>query len=194
MVLACFWTKFQPKRSTLDSIRAIFDDLGPNRHCGPDLDLQDRAGDGRLEWVRPVPKAPERSWHASGPSFRPNRRFSTHFGPNLMFLDRTGTLVNQDWTWAEAWADLGLRPTLDDLGLRLGPILGRLWAPPDPPIGRPLSRPPKAGAPRSSLWSAAVAASEGQCLGSCPRSAKINMSSQDDLGQGPACSALAMDP
>ena len=52
-----------------------------------------------------------------------------------MFLDRTGTLVNQDWTWAEAWADLGLRPTLDDLGLRLGPILdqpwptlGRLWA------------------------------------------------------------------
>ena len=42
--------------------------------------------------------------------------------------------------------------------------------------------------------SAAVAASEGQCLGSCPRSAKISMSSQDDLGQGPACSALAMDP
>ena len=61
--------------------------------------------------------------------------------------------------------------------------------------GRPLSRPPKArSAPRSSLWSAAVAASEGQCLGSCPRSAKISMSSQDDLGQGPACSALAMDP
>ena len=49
-----------------------------------------------------------------------------------MFLDRAGALVNQDWTWAEAWADLGLRPTLDDLGLRLGPILdqpmGRLWA------------------------------------------------------------------
>ena len=42
--------------------------------------------------------------------------------------------------------------------------------------------------------SAAVAASEGQCLGSCPRSAKISMSSQDDLGQGPACSALVMDP
>ena len=66
--------------------------------------------------------------------------------------------------------------------------------PQTPPIGRPLSLPPKAGAPRSSLWSAAVAASEGQCLGSCPRSAKISMSSQDDLGQGPACSALAMDP
>ena len=40
-----------------------------------------------------------------------------------MFLDGTGTVVNEDWTWAEAWADLGLRPTLDDLGLRLGPIL-----------------------------------------------------------------------
>ena len=62
------------------------DDLGPNRHCGPDLKLQDQAGDGPLEWVRPPPKAPERSWHASGPSFRPNRRFSTHFGPNLVFL------------------------------------------------------------------------------------------------------------
>ena len=119
---------FRAKRSILDPFRAIFDDLGPNRHCGPDLDLQDQAGDGPLEWVRPVPKAPERSWHASGPSFRPNRRFSTHFGPNLMFLDRTGTLVNQDWTWAEAWADLGLRPTLDDLGLRLGPILDQPWA------------------------------------------------------------------
>ena len=49
-----------------------------------------------------------------------------------MLLERPGTLVNQDWTWAEAWADFGLRPTLDDLGLRLGPILdqpmGRLWA------------------------------------------------------------------
>ena len=45
-----------------------------------------------------------------------------------MFLDRTRTLVNQDWTWAEAWADLGLRPTLDDLGLRLGPILDQPWA------------------------------------------------------------------
>ena len=45
-----------------------------------------------------------------------------------MFLDGTGTLVNQDWTWAEALADLGLRPTLGDLGLRLGPILGQPWA------------------------------------------------------------------
>ena len=78
---------FRAKLSILEPIRAILDDLRPNQHCGPDLDLQDQAGDGPLEWVRPVPKAPERSWHASGPSFRPNRRFSTHFGPNLMFLD-----------------------------------------------------------------------------------------------------------
>ena len=31
-----------------------------------------------------------------GLCFGPNRRFSTHFGPNLMFLDRNGTLVSQD--------------------------------------------------------------------------------------------------
>ena len=71
---------------------------------------------------------PDRRYDSFGLSFGPNRRFSTHFGPNLMFLDRTRTLVNQDWTWAEAWADLGLRPTLDDLGLRLGPILDQPWA------------------------------------------------------------------
>merc|ERR1711966_551610 len=39
------WTKFQPKRSTLDPIRAIFVVLGPNRHCRPNLDLQDQARD-----------------------------------------------------------------------------------------------------------------------------------------------------
>ena len=58
-------------------------------------------------------------------------------------------------------------------------------------------------------WSAAVAASEGQegptviaLVGRCRGlrrpvfgvMSKISMSSQDDLGQGPACSALAMDP
>ena len=66
--------------------------------------------------------------------------------------------------------------------------------------------------PDTPNWSAAVAASEGQegptviaLVGRCrglrrpvfgvmSRSAKISMSSQDDLGQGPACSALAMDP
>ena len=91
---------FRAKRSILDPFRAIFDDLGPNRHCGPDLDLQDQAGDGPLEWVRPVPKAPERSWHASGPSFKPNGRFWTHFGPFLMFLAR---LENQ--VWAKTWPE-----------------------------------------------------------------------------------------
>ena len=48
-----------------------------------------------------------------------------------MFLDGTGTVVNEDWTWAEAWADLGLRPTLDDLGLRLG----RSWTNLGPTLG-----------------------------------------------------------
>ena len=96
--------------------------------CGLGILFYFFARDGPLEWVRPIPKAPERSWRASGPSFRPNPRFLTHFGPNLMFLDGTGTLVNQDWTWAEAWADLGLRPTLDDLGLSLGPLLDQPWA------------------------------------------------------------------
>ena len=44
---------------------ARFDDLGLNQHCGPDLDLKDKAGDSPLEWVRPILKAPERCWHAS---------------------------------------------------------------------------------------------------------------------------------
>ena len=51
-----------------------------------------------MEWVRPIPNAPERSWHASGPIFSPNRRFWTHFGPFLMFLAR---LENQ--VWAKTW-------------------------------------------------------------------------------------------
>ena len=57
-------------------------------------------------------------------------------------------------------------------------------APQTPPIGRP-----------------AVAASEGRgptviaLVGRCRGLRRqISMSSQDDLGQGPACSALAMDP
>ena len=36
---------FQAEPSILDPIRAIFDDLGSNRHFGPDLDLQDQARD-----------------------------------------------------------------------------------------------------------------------------------------------------
>ena len=37
----------------------------------------------------PVRNAPERSWHASGLIFSPNRRFWTQFGPFLMVLART---------------------------------------------------------------------------------------------------------
>ena len=55
------------------------------------------ARDGPLEWVRPIPNAPERSWHASGPIFSPNHRFWTHFGSFLMFLAR---LENQVWAKA----------------------------------------------------------------------------------------------
>ena len=46
---------------------------------------------------------PDNPQDSFGPSFRPNGRFSTHFGPNLMFLAPTGTLVSQDlglaWLW-----------------------------------------------------------------------------------------------
>ena len=102
------WCLIRAKLSILDPFWDIFNDLGPNRHCGPDLDLQDQARDGPLEWVRPMSKALERSWQASGPSFRPNHRFSTHFGTNLMFLAPTGTLVSQDlgfaWLWASPFA------------------------------------------------------------------------------------------
>ena len=48
-----------------------------------------------MKWVRHIPNAPERSWHASGPIFSPNRRFWTQFGPFLMFWAR---LENQVWT------------------------------------------------------------------------------------------------
>ena len=62
--------------------------------------------------------------------------------------------------------------------------------------------------PDPSNWSADVDASESQgptviaLVGRCRGlrrpvfgvMSKISMSSQDDLGQGPACSALAMDP
>ena len=66
-----------------------------------------------------------------------DRRFSTHFRPNSKFLDRTQTLVSQEWTWA----DLGrLWPTLGrGLGrswANLGPTLGRLWAHSGPTSGR----------------------------------------------------------
>ena len=45
----------------------------------------------------PVRNAPERSWHASGPIFRPNRRFWTRFGPFLMICARTD-ILGGTWT------------------------------------------------------------------------------------------------
>ena len=48
---------------------------------------------------------PDRRFGSFGLIFGPNGRFSTHFEPNLVFCDWTGTLVNQDGPWAEAWAD-----------------------------------------------------------------------------------------
>ena len=44
----------------------------------------------------PVRNAPERSWHASGPIFSPNRRFWTRFGPFLVI-----------WPEPTFWAGLG---------------------------------------------------------------------------------------
>ena len=85
---------------------------------------------------------PHRPKDSLGLCFGPNGRFWIRFGSFSMIWDLTGTLVNQDWTWAEAWADLELRPTLDDLGLRLGPILdrglGRFWTNLRPTFGRGL--------------------------------------------------------
>ena len=52
-VLACFWTDFQAKPSILDPIRAIFNDLGPNRHFGPDFD-QARAWPGGPKPEMPI--------------------------------------------------------------------------------------------------------------------------------------------
>ena len=45
MAAACPGVDSQDLATILDPFRAIFDDLGPNRHCGPDLDLQDQARD-----------------------------------------------------------------------------------------------------------------------------------------------------
>ena len=44
-VLACFWANFHAKLPSLCPIQSIFDDLGPNRHFGRDLDLQDQDRD-----------------------------------------------------------------------------------------------------------------------------------------------------
>ena len=39
---------------------------------------------------------PDRRYDSFGLCFGPNRRFSTHFGPNFMFSAPTGTLASQD--------------------------------------------------------------------------------------------------
>ena len=52
---------------------------------------------------------PDNPRDSCGPSFKPNRRFSIHFDPNLMFLAPTGTLVSQDF-WA--WPGFGQAPLL----------------------------------------------------------------------------------
>ena len=79
---------------------------------------------------------PDRRFGSFGLCFGPSRRFATHFAPNLVFLDRTGTLVSQDWTWADfgrswptlgrLWADFGT--TLGQSWANFGPTLGPLWA------------------------------------------------------------------
>ena len=55
------------------------------------------AEDGPLEWVRPIPKTPQLSWHASGASFRPNGRLWTQFEPFSMIWARTD-IVDPTWT------------------------------------------------------------------------------------------------
>ena len=44
-ILVCFWNDCEAKQLILDSIWAIFHDLGPNRHFGQDLDFQAQARD-----------------------------------------------------------------------------------------------------------------------------------------------------
>ena len=44
------WSDFQAKPLILEPIQAIFDDLDPSRHFGPELDLQDQIG---ASWAVP---------------------------------------------------------------------------------------------------------------------------------------------
>ena len=70
MVLACFWTKVQAKRSILAPIRAIFDVLGRDRHLGPNLDQGPGLGQNRFSLFRGKKKYGPRAW-ASGQGLRP---------------------------------------------------------------------------------------------------------------------------
>ena len=105
---------------------------------------------------------PDKRYDSFGLCFGPNGRFSTHFEPNLMFLDRTQALVSQDWTWADLgrlWPTLGrglgsswtkLGPTLGRLWADFGPTLGQFWVNFGPTLGRLLGRDPV------HLWSCAA--------------------------------------
>ena len=55
--------------------------------------------DGPFESLRPIPNAPERSWHASGSIFNPNLRFWIRFGAVLMI-----------WAWTDIWGWTWTRP------------------------------------------------------------------------------------
>ena len=52
----------------------------------------------KLVWM-----APDKPQDSLGPSFKPNHRFSNHFGTNLMLLAPTATLISQElglaWLW-----------------------------------------------------------------------------------------------
>ena len=65
-VMACFWIDFQAKPSNLDPIRAIFDDLDPNRHFGRDLD-QARDWPGRPGPAHPLFCLTKKKWVGQGP-------------------------------------------------------------------------------------------------------------------------------
>ena len=91
MVLACFWTKFQAKRSILDPIRAIFDDLGPDRHLGPDLDQA-------WDWPEAL---------AEGPGQRPRPAAHTFFFPTKK--RKAGLFLFSEGGFARN-ADLGSDP------------------------------------------------------------------------------------
>ena len=65
-----------------------------------------------------VQMGPDRRYDSSGLCFGPNRRFSTHFGPNLMFLDLTE--LSPMWP---ILADMARRPPKSPDARLNGPVL-----------------------------------------------------------------------
>ena len=61
---------------------------------------------------------PDRRYDSFGLCFGPNGRFSTHFGPNLMFLDLT-----ELWPIWPILADMARRPPTSPDGRLDGPVL-----------------------------------------------------------------------